>query len=102
MSRTGQSNMVRPVDWANSSASEMRQAATYDMIRLFQAEDVDSSHTVHHHPALTNRHLNAANPGRETVQGMFITLLYRQHASHTLASRAFGPQPHMRSSPWPY
>ena len=26
----------------------------------------------------------------ETVQDMFITLLYRQHASHTLASRAYG------------
>ena len=33
----------------------------------------------------------------ETVQDMFITPLYRQHASHTLASRAYGPQPHMRS-----
>ena len=27
---------------------------------------------------------------------MFITSQYRQHASHTLASRAYGPQPHMR------
>ena len=34
----------------------------------------------------------------ETVQDMFITPLYQQHASHTLASRAYGPQPHMRSS----
>ena len=33
----------------------------------------------------------------ETVQDMFITLLYQQHASHTLASQAHGPQPHMRS-----
>ena len=33
----------------------------------------------------------------ETVQDMFITPLYQQHASHTLASRAYGPQPHMRS-----
>ena len=30
---------------------------------------------------------------RETVQDMFITPLYQQHASHTLASRAYGPQP---------
>ena len=30
-------------------------------------------------------------------KNMFITPLYRQHASHTLASRAYGPQPHMRS-----
>ena len=34
---------------------------------------------------------------KETVQDMFITPLYQQHASHTLASRAYGPQPHMRS-----
>ena len=34
----------------------------------------------------------------ETVQDMFITPLYQHHASHTLASRAYGPQPHMRSS----
>ena len=34
----------------------------------------------------------------ETVQDMLITPLYQQHASHTLASRAHGPQPHMRSS----
>ena len=34
----------------------------------------------------------------ETVQDMFITPLYQQHASHTLASRVCGPQPHMRSS----
>ena len=33
----------------------------------------------------------------ETVQDMFIAPLYQQHASHTLASRAHGPQPHMRS-----
>ena len=32
-------------------------------------------------------------------KNMFITPLYRQHASHTLASRAYGPQLHMRSSP---
>ena len=32
-------------------------------------------------------------------KNMFITSQYRQHASHTLASRAYGPQPHMRSSP---
>ena len=32
-------------------------------------------------------------------KNMFITPLYRQHVSHTLASRAYGPQPHMRSSP---
>ena len=32
-----------------------------------------------------------------TVQDMFMTPLHRQHASHTLASRAHGPQPHMRS-----
>ena len=31
----------------------------------------------------------------ETVQDIFITPLYQQHASHTLASRAYGPQPHM-------
>ena len=32
----------------------------------------------------------------ETVQDMFtcITPLYQQHASHTLASRAYGPRPH--------
>ena len=30
----------------------------------------------------------------ETVQDMFRTPLYQQHASHTLASRAHGPQPH--------
>ena len=29
---------------------------------------------------------------------MFITPLYQQHASHTLASRVYGCQPHMRSS----
>ena len=29
---------------------------------------------------------------------MFIIPLYQQHASHTLASQASGPQPHMRSS----
>ena len=34
----------------------------------------------------------------ETVQDMFITPLYQQHVSHTLASRAYGPQPHMQSS----
>ena len=28
---------------------------------------------------------------------MFMTPLYQQHASHTLASRVHGPQPHMRS-----
>ena len=33
----------------------------------------------------------------ETLQYMFITPLYYQHASHTLASRAYGPQSHMRS-----
>ena len=33
----------------------------------------------------------------ETVQDMFITPLYQQHASHTLASRAYGPQPHVWS-----
>ena len=33
-----------------------------------------------------------------TVQDMFITPLYQQHASHTLASRVCGPQPHARSS----
>ena len=32
-------------------------------------------------------------------KNMFITPLYRQYASHTLASWAYGPQPHMRSSP---
>ena len=32
----------------------------------------------------------------ETGQDMFTTPLYQQHASHTLASRACGPQPHMR------
>ena len=33
-----------------------------------------------------------------------MTPLYQQHASHTLASRAYGPQPHTRSSsaPGPY
>ena len=30
----------------------------------------------------------------ETVQDMFITPLYQQHASHTLASRVYGPRPH--------
>ena len=34
----------------------------------------------------------------ETVQDMFITPLYKQHASRTLASRVYRPQPHMRSS----
>ena len=34
----------------------------------------------------------------ETVQDMFRTPLCQQHASHTLASRAHGPQPHLRSS----
>ena len=34
----------------------------------------------------------------ETVQDMLRTPLYQQHASHTLASRVHGPQPHMRSS----
>ena len=29
----------------------------------------------------------------EAVQDMFITPLYQQHTSHTLASRAYGPQP---------
>ena len=29
-----------------------------------------------------------------TVQGVCITPLYQQHASHTLASRAYGPRPH--------
>ena len=33
----------------------------------------------------------------ETVQDMFITPLYQQHASHTLALRVYGPQPHMLS-----
>ena len=33
----------------------------------------------------------------ETVQDMFMTPLCQQHASHALASRAHGPQPHMRS-----
>ena len=33
----------------------------------------------------------------ETVQDMFITPLHQQHASHTLASRVHGPQPHIRS-----
>ena len=33
----------------------------------------------------------------ETVQDMFITPLYQQHSSHTLASRVYGPHPHMRS-----
>ena len=33
----------------------------------------------------------------ETVQDMLMTPLYQQRASHTLASRASGPQPHMRS-----
>ena len=28
----------------------------------------------------------------ETVQDMFMTPLYQQHASHTLASRVYGPQ----------
>ena len=32
-------------------------------------------------------------------KNMFITSQYRQHASHALASRAYGPQPHMRSFP---
>ena len=40
-----------------------------------------------HHPS----HLS------ETVQDMFITPLHQQHASHTLASWAYGPKPHMRS-----
>ena len=31
-------------------------------------------------------------------KNMFITPLYQQHASHTLAPRAYVPQPHMRSS----
>ena len=34
----------------------------------------------------------------QTVQDMFITPLYQQPASHTLASRAHRPQPHARSS----
>ena len=34
----------------------------------------------------------------ETVQDMFITPLCQHHPSHTLASRAYGLQPHMRSS----
>ena len=38
----------------------------------------------------------AAHTG--TVQDMFHGTLYQQHASHTLASRAFGPQPHLLSS----
>ena len=33
----------------------------------------------------------------ETVQHMFMTPLYQQHTSRTLASRVYGPQPHMRS-----
>ena len=32
----------------------------------------------------------------ETVQDVFITPLCQQHASHTLALRMCGPQPHMR------
>ena len=34
---------------------------------------------------------------KETAQDMFMRPLYQQHAPHTLASRACGPQPHMRS-----
>ena len=33
----------------------------------------------------------------ETVQDMFMIPLDQQYASHTLALRAIGPQPHMRS-----
>ena len=39
----------------------------------------------------------ASQHNHETVQDMFITPLCQQYASHTLASRAHGPQPHMRS-----
>ena len=35
---------------------------------------------------------------RETVQDVFISPLYQQHSSHTLASRVCGPQPHMQGS----
>ena len=39
----------------------------------------------------------AGQPLVRQFKNMFITPLYRQHASHTLASRAYGPQPRMRS-----
>lgn len=42
----GQSNMVRPVDWANESALEVRDAAGYnDKIRLFMVGRMNSSRT---------------------------------------------------------
>ena len=41
--------------------------------------------------------LGARSLSAETVQDMFMTPLCQQHASHTLASRAHGPQPHMWS-----
>ena len=45
----------------------------------------------------TKTALNASGPCLETVQDMFLTPLHQQHASHTLASRAHVPQPHVRS-----
>ena len=42
---SGQSNMVRPVDWANSSALEIAQAANYDdKIRLFMVCNDSAPH----------------------------------------------------------
>ena len=47
---------------------------------------------------LVQRETRPCRSGRlcafSTVQDMFITPLYQQHAPHTLASRAYGPQPH--------
>ena len=42
---SGQSNMVRPVGWANASAVEIKTAASYTQIRLFQVARVNGSAT---------------------------------------------------------
>ena len=39
----------------------------------------------------------ARDSSRHSKFNMFITPLFQQHTSHTLASRVYGPQPHMRS-----
>ena len=50
------------------------------------------------HPPPRNPQFSTSPRTHETVQDMSTTPLYQQHASRALASRVYGPQPHMRSS----
>ena len=83
-----------PVQWCYKHVLELPKRTACRCWKTTSAARVES--TFPHRPVVSRLCISDI---LGQFKNMYITPLYRQHASHTLASRAFGPQPHMRSSP---